>query len=160
VLARFYGFDNEFDRTDMKLPDALDNFSALLLIGDSALRESRYGHDCHIYDLGEIWYHFTRLPFVFALWIINRSAIVGRENEVKELLRTLRQAKSIARQNLSNYVEGSGLEWYGADELIAYWRTISYDLGPDEIQGIKVFYGHAAELGLISKVPELLFFPG
>jgi chorismate dehydratase len=160
VLARFFGFDNEFERTDLKLPDALSRFSALLLIGDAALRESLEGHDCYIYDLGEIWYRFTGLPFVFALWIINRAAIVGRENEVRELVRSLQEAKCIARQKLAGYVEGSGLEWFGAEELIAYWKTISYDLGAEEIKGVKAFYNHAAELGIIAAAPDLNFFPG
>jgi chorismate dehydratase len=159
ILARFFGFDNEFERSDLKLPDALDQFSALMLIGDTALRESQASHDCYIYDLGEIWHRFTGLPFVYALWIINRASIVGRENEVRELVRSLQDAKCIARQNLSFYVEGSGLEWFGADELIAYWKTISYELGAEEVKGVKVFYNHAAELGLIQGAPDLHFFP-
>ncbi len=159
ILARFFGFDNEFERTDLKLSDALDRFSALLLIGDAALRASLEPHYCNIYDLGEIWHHFTGLPFVFALWIINRAAIVGRENEVRVLARSLQKAKCVARQKLSGYVEGSGLEWFGTDELIAYWKAISYDLGAEEIKGVTAFYNHASELGIIAGAPDLKFFP-
>ncbi len=159
VLTRFFGFDNEFERTVLTMPAALDRFSALLLIGDAALKESLEGHDVHIYDLGEIWYRFTGLPFVFALWIINRAAIVGREDDVRDLLRTLLKAKCIARDNLPGYVSGSGLEWFGTEELISYWKTISYELGAEEIKGVTAFYTHAAELGIIERVPDLNFLP-
>jgi len=46
--------------------EALQEFDACLLIGDSALRENRLSHK-HVYDLGTLWSAHTGLPFVYAL---------------------------------------------------------------------------------------------
>jgi chorismate dehydratase len=160
ILARFYGFKNEFIRTDMMPHDPLNSFGALLLIGDSAMRESMKASDGYVYDLGELWFRFTGLPFVYALWVVNRKSIVGKEEQMYDLARTLHKAKTICRNHLPSYVNGSGVEWYGIDELISYWQTISYDLGAPEIEGVRSFYHYSAELGIIKEAPELSFLPG
>jgi chorismate dehydratase len=53
------------------LEDAAD---ALLFIGNEGLRH-RYGVQDypHTYDLGEEWYQWTGLPFVFARWIVRKD---------------------------------------------------------------------------------------
>lgn len=51
-----------------------DAYDAYLLMGNEGLRH-RYGvpgHP-HRYDLGEEWYQWTALPFVFARWIIRQT---------------------------------------------------------------------------------------
>lgn len=160
ILARFLHINNTFHRTTLPLKDALNEFSALLLIGDTALKENINNTSCHIYDLGELWFRFTGLPFVFALWIVNRSAVVGLEQEVSELSAALLAAKEIARQNLVRYAaEPGGLEWLTLSQREDYWRTISYDLGEDQLKGLTTFYFHAAELGIIKSSPRLEFFP-
>ena len=45
--------------------------------------------------------------------------------------------------------------WISAKGLIEYWRTISYDLTPKHLQGLRAFYAYAAELSLIDNVPEI-----
>jgi chorismate dehydratase len=160
ILARYLHINNTFHRTTLPLQDALKEFSALLLIGDKALRENINNPSCHIYDLGELWLRFTGLPFVFALWIVNRTAVDGLEQEVSELSAALLAAKEIARQNLVRYAsEPGGLEWLTLSQREDYWRTISYDLGEDHLKGLTTFYSHAAELGIIKSSPKLEFFP-
>ena len=160
ILGKFMGFSNEFHRTDKMPHEALDSSGALLLIGDQAMRESMNLAGCHLYDLGELWFRFTGLPFVYALWIVNRLSVAGRENQVSDLAHTLLRAKVLCRDHLSSYVKGSGVEWYGTDELISYWQTISYDLGRPEIKGVTLFFRYAAELGIIEQAPVLSFLPG
>lgn len=160
ILRKFLGSRNEFHRTDRMPREALDTSGALLLIGDQAMRESMAPPEgCHVYDLGELWFRFTGLPFVYALWIVNRKSVAGKEIQVAELARTLLRAKAECRHCLPSYVKGSGVEWYGTDELISYWQTISYDLGPPEIEGVTLFYQYAAELCIIEQAPDLAFLP-
>ncbi|WP_237754194.1 MqnA/MqnD/SBP family protein [Geobacter sp. OR-1] len=113
----------------------------------------------YVYDLGELWFRFTGLPFVYALWVVNRESVAGKEEQVIDLARALQQAKVASRDRLSLYVTGSRLEWYGVDNLLSYWQTISYDLGEREIAGVRSFYQYASELGIIGQSPELSFFP-
>lgn len=159
ILSKFYGFQNSFVRTDQMPDSVVDSIGGLLLIGDNALRESAKASGMYVYDLGELWYRFTGLPFVYALWLVNRHSTAGRESQVADLAARLINAKLVSRNNLFSYVEGSNLEWYGADNLVAYWKTISYDLGKAEIEGLSCFYRSAAELGIIEADPALSFMP-
>jgi chorismate dehydratase len=159
ILAKFFAFKNEFQRTDVLPQQADDDFGALLLIGNQAMRMSMAVSDYHVYDLGDLWYRFTGLPFVYALWVVNRQSVAGQEGSVIDLARTLHQAKGACRDRLSSYVQGSGLEWYGVDNLVSYWQTISYDLGKLEMEGLRTFYRYSYELGIIEHLPELVFFP-
>ena len=59
--------------------------SALLLIGDTALRERMNSQGLFVYDLGELWRELTGLPFVFALWIVTRQAAEKKAGEVRNL---------------------------------------------------------------------------
>jgi chorismate dehydratase len=56
----------------LTLEDACD---AILLIGNEGLRQ-RHGilEYPHSYDLGDEWYQWTGLPFVFARWIVRKDA--------------------------------------------------------------------------------------
>ncbi|HEX9023653.1 MAG TPA: MqnA/MqnD/SBP family protein, partial [Geobacteraceae bacterium] len=49
------------------------------------------------------------------------------------------------------------MEWLGREALVDYWRTISYDLTPQHIEGVRRFFRMAHELGLLPSDPELRF---
>ncbi len=159
ILARNFNFDNLFERTSLPLPEALKTFGALLLIGDAALRESMRNPGLFIYDLGELWHKFTGLPFVFALWMVTREAAAKKNIEVKSLSAELLAAKRIAYDSYGAIAEKSReREWIGRESLVDYWRTISYDLTPRHIEGVRTFFRYAWELGLLSEEPEIRMF--
>lgn len=162
ILGCFMGFDNSFHRTDLELKNAFSSFSALLLIGDTAMRESLKADGCHVYDLGELWHAHTGLPFVFALWIVNRKAVSGREDELREFSRDLAEAKRIAAERIAEYASNAdGYDWFGKPELLSYWQeNISYDFGEAEQKGVLTFYRYASELDIITSIPDLVFLPG
>jgi chorismate dehydratase len=156
LLARKFCFQNRFERTSLPLPEALEQFSALLLIGDAALREGLGRRGFHVYDLGELWYDFTGLPFVFALWIATREAAEEKESEMKLLSRELLAAKRIAYDSYESIAaESSEQKWIDRKNLAEYWRTISYDLTPRHLEGVRTFFRFAFELGLLDEEPEI-----
>lgn len=142
--------------------EALCSAPALLLIGDAALRSSMAvsGTGMRIYDLGSLWYEWTGLPFVFALWFCTCTAAKERYQEVRKLAEQLVQAKGIAgleREIIADLSPEAA--WMGREGLIAYWReNIFYELGEAQQEGLRLFYRYAAELGLIPQAPELHFF--
>lgn len=159
ILGRQYGFRNEMRRTSLPLKEALGEFSALLLIGDAALRESMSDHGLHVYDLGELWYVYTGFPFVFALWLVTDRAVKEKRGEVATLSARLIEAKEQACRSYEEIAASCAeREWMSRDSLVDYWRTISYDLGPEHLRGVSTFYRFAAELGLIERAPELRIF--
>lgn len=72
---RFVAGDAE--AADLRRIGAEDSYDARLVIGDAALMlrsgaiPSPYQH---VYDLGEEWKLWTGLPFVFAVWVAQRTA--------------------------------------------------------------------------------------
>src|SRR5436190_675340 len=49
---------------------------AVLLIGDRAMRACLPGF-AHAYDLGQEWFDWTGLPFVYAVWAVREGADLG-----------------------------------------------------------------------------------
>lgn len=159
LLARKYRFTNRFERTPLPLADALIRFPALLLIGDQALRGAATPGPYRIYDLGELWQEFTGLPFVFALWIVRREAARAKRAELTALCRDLIAAKEVAYRSYREIAESSPERaWLGVDELVDYWRTISYELTETHLDGARCFFKHAFEMGLIASLPTIRFF--
>lgn len=156
ILKKFYGFHNTFIRSPHSLKESLAIFPAMLLIGDSALKEAAECRDFYVYDLGILWYKFTSLPFVFALWILRKEIAEKYPNEVAGLVSALHAAKTIARGSLDSLADKCGyMDWMGHDQLVDYWRAISYDLSSSHMESLKIFYSYAAEIGILPCEPEI-----
>lgn len=134
-----------------------DDSSALLLIGDSALRASLEKTDLFVYDLGELWYSWTGLPFVFALWLC-RNEIAGSV-ELTTLARQLIQAKERVPDQLEKIAAGAKeAGWLGRERLLAYWRdNISYQFDEREQAGLMLYFVKCFEVGLIAALPAVRF---
>ncbi|MDD2898132.1 MAG: menaquinone biosynthesis protein [Desulfuromonadaceae bacterium] len=130
---------------------------ALLLIGDSALRASLEESGLYTYDLGDLWYSWTGLPFVFALWLCRNE--VADTEELRSLACQLIQAKNKAPEQLEQIAaQTAECRWMGSDRLLAYWRdNISYQLDEQAQAGLMLYYTYCYENGLIDAVPRLHF---
>jgi chorismate dehydratase len=141
VLLAERGLKPEF----VPLPsyDSAAEFDNVLLIGDAAIdfvrREFVPSRDCEdgspsheIFDLGAAWFEMTKLPFVYAVWVLRR----GIENS--ELKRQLREAKAFGLDTLDHIINTRpefDLE-FRKDYL--GWH-IHFHLGTDEKRGIARF---------------------
>lgn len=56
-----------FERQPLEQPE-----TAAVVIGDRTI--GLENHYQYVYDLGEHWYEFTRMPFVFAVWVLMQDA--------------------------------------------------------------------------------------
>ena len=161
MLREFFQVpETEFVKGDIPQADLPDHPLPMLLIGDRALRGHRVlSERSMVIDLGELWYHYTGLPFVFALWIINRQASSGKEAELRNFAGQLRQSREKASRS---YAEMAAVAeeraWMGEQALADYWQRVSYDLDPLHIEGLRCFYLLLEKHGLIDKAPELDFF--
>ena len=159
ILKKRYGCENIFRTTNLPLNDAMSEAPATLLIGDTALKASQSLHGLFVYDLGDLWYSWTKTPFVFALWFASKHAFASLASELCVLAGQLQRSKLYAMENLESIAEASpDVSWMGQDALLSYWRTnLSYDLSKEHCNGLKLFYRLSAELGLIETAPELAF---
>lgn len=160
LLGKRFGFNCSYTVHQSGLEEALAEAPALLLIGDSALRESLHNPSLYKYDLGQLWTEWTGLPFVFALWLCRRETAIANPEEVARLAEELVASKAHALRNLQSIAEQStDADWMGVDRLAAYWReNISYDLGDLHLEGLRLFFRYCAESGLLERAPELHFF--
>lgn len=159
LLAEFYGFSNVICRVpERPVEKRMAAGAPALLIGDRALRAS-FVATGHVYDLGELWYRFTGLPFVFALWILRREAAQNKREEVAALLQQLGQSRSRAFASLEAVAAATPeRDWMGEADLVAYWRCISYELDDRHLAGLRRYFSLAVKHGLLPAIPEIRFF--
>jgi predicted solute-binding protein len=138
VLLAERGLKPEF----VELRGAPDKTQNALLIGNPAIAFRRGEHSHQIWDLGAAWYELTRLPFVYAVWALQRKT------SLEPLRRQLREAKDFGLDTL-DYLIDNRTEYdreFRKDYL--GWH-IHYHLGADEKRGIDRFVEllrkHAAE---------------
>jgi chorismate dehydratase len=127
IFKKFYQLDPEFveegNSNDLKLLPRL-------IIGDPAIDFRRHA-SCSVLDLGEEWYRFTGLPFIFARWCLHKDhphqeKIIQLLYEAKE--RGLREREKIA------------LSYSDPVFALRYFTDyICYDCGLEEERGIKLF---------------------
>lgn len=160
ILKKYYRFTNTFLTMNVAKPsDAFRSCPAVLVIGDTALKWASSGLSLYRYDLGEVWRSLTGLPFVFALWILRKEAAEARFGEVALISRQLREAKEAALSSLQSIAEECcERTWMDKEELVCYWRTISYDLSQRHLEGVSTFFRGAREVGVLSREPEIVFF--
>lgn len=159
ILQKFYRYSNEF------IPVVVDgSFApgrtcpAVLVIGDMALKWNVKFPDMYQYDLGDLWFSRTGLPFVFALWMIRDDIVRALPEEAARIRGNLLEAKRIAVTTLEELVSaGTEYDWMGRETLLDYWKIISYDLTPWHLEGVKTFFRFSREIGVLEKEPAIDF---
>jgi chorismate dehydratase len=146
ILTRFYQIDCRYQGSDLTLHDGLSDHSAYLLIGDDALREALKWPGLFIYDLGDLWYRETGLPFVFALWIAGR----GKKKEIESFKKDLDRARRLALNNLRTVARACPFRrWLDEEDLVAYWKGLSFDFDKKHMKGLELFRRYLKEMELI-----------
>lgn len=103
-----------------------------LLIGDRALEFALAPHDHEIWDLGAAWFELTRLPFVYAVWALQRGA------DNLELRRHLREARDFGLDTLDAIIADRPEFTYEFRKDYLGWH-IHYHLRSDEKRGLARF---------------------
>ncbi len=133
--------------------------AAFLAIGDEALRLGTHELYPHRLDLGEEWFKWTGLPFVFALWVIQRQLIEQWNGSVKTAIESLLEAKRWGlanRQRICQQAAHKGL--LNALELEEYYRHLNFDLDRGQQNGLRQFYRYLTQIGETLSAPPLEIF--
>jgi chorismate dehydratase len=136
----------------------LAQHDAGLLIGDPALQidRSRY----LTLDLAEEWIRFTGKPFVFAFWAIREEAlqVADPAEDLSAIFQTSRD-HGLLPENLSliarEWAPRLGIGESGARNYLT--DNIYYYLDAACLEGLRLFYRYAAEIGALPPAPEMLF---
>lgn len=130
---------------------------AILLIGDRAIQppSERF---LATWDLGEEWYAWTGLPFVFAMWVANDTSRVS-EKALSKIEVALRQSRDRGVSRLHEIARREapllGLSLPVTTEYLT--NNLQFHLGSPERSGLKMFYDLASALELAPKGVELVF---
>lgn len=160
ILNEFYQLNNVTDVVpDVPIEDLIKQQQPALLIGDRALRLAhQLPPGIKVFDLGDIWYQQTGLPFVFALWMINRNALDRFALQLADLGRQLLKSREqlLKKPDLQAMVvaESVGL---AVATIIDYWETIDYRLEKDHLLGLQLFFQLCKKYNLLDDEPELNF---
>lgn len=157
LFAKWLGGERAYSSMAPSLDSMLGSCDAALLIGDPALQVDRAQYVT--LDLAEEWQARTGKSFVFAFWAIRGAALAGRDGAA------ITKVFRISRDHglLPEHLEAIAQEWaprLGLSlELVRSYlvRNIHYYLDPPCLEGLKLFYRLAAEIGALPPALELEF---
>lgn len=157
LMAKKWQLEPEFIPVEPKIEKMLKSADGALLIGDPALALGKTTPaGLQLYDLGEEWVNWTGKPFVFAFWAVRKAA-----NPDAQVARDFQLSRDhgLEAQNMARIAS----EWrtrigLTEDEITQYFtRNIEYRLAPDCLEGLKLFYRYAEEIGALPPAPQLDF---
>ena len=160
LFANVWHTRPEFVPGDAELTDverfADEPHDARLVIGDAALvlgtRASLQGSRLlypFVYDLGAEWKRWTGLPFVFAVWVAQRSTSVDRALSVHA---TLIESRAWGLQHLDQLAERAALSsGVGTGACREYLSGLDYGLSYPHLAGLTNFFNRLVEVG---RVPD------
>jgi len=127
---------------------------AVLLIGDRAIH-SPAAQFAAVWDLGDEWRRWSKLPFVFAMWVA-RSGL-----NLQGLDSALADARDCGVANLQQIAETEAAALgLTVPQCLSYLRdNLHFYLGTGERRGLELFYQKASELGLAPHGIQLTTVP-
>jgi len=150
-LSRQIGIEPEYRHWPIEQPlEAIDT-DAVLIIGDRAMRDHFAGYQ-GVWDLGQVWWDWTGLPFVFACWVSRRPVVDRKLVSALEATRDegLACVEAMAAREAPRY----GLS---RERCLAYLKDdLRFCLHGPELEGLRRFRRMAMESGLIPTGNELM----
>ena len=153
LLAKKWGVRPRTFWFDQARDDAFEQGAdAALFIGDVALRDGLHAEMPFRYDLGQVWWEMTGLPFAFAVW----QAAGGSDAQLRRLHRVLLESRAYGCGHRAELAARWAPSFGFTPEFLdAYWAGLSFDLDAAMIEGLRTYYRLAAEIGEIERAPEL-----
>jgi chorismate dehydratase len=156
VLCREWGIQPEFAPRRGPLSEVLEDFDALLLIGDEALHLLRVEAYPYHFDLGAAWKSVTGLPMVYAVCAARRDFVEARPDAaaaVGAALLASRDACAAAPE--ATAAAAAQVYDFSQAYLAGYFDKLKFGFTPDYRAGLREFYRRAAEIGELERVPDL-----
>ena len=158
LFEKWLGSGKTFTPMAPNIDKMLAQHDAGLVIGDPALKVDRSRY--LTLDLAEEWIRWTGKPFVFAFWAV-RGAALSEADPTLDLGTIFRDSRNhgLEPENLNQIAR----EWaprLGLSEAsVRTYLTdnIHYQLDAGCLEGLRLFYRYAAEIGALPAAPELRF---
>ncbi len=143
LFARWWGADPEYVPAAPNLEAMLERADAALLIGDKGMLAQAEG--LYVADLGEEWFHWTGLPFVWALWLGRREHIRPR------LVETLLEARDWGLEHIDQIIRAETARLGAPESLVRHYLCdiMQYQMTPAHEEALARFREECQKLRLI-----------
>lgn len=135
----FFEFFNKFPKFSQN--NNSENMISKVIIGDEALKVY-FSKKRYVYDLAEIWYNFTKLPFVFGLWIGNKDSYLKKQELFKIFYKILKKA-------IRGYKIPLSYKDFSQEQIENYFENIDYNLNETHKKSLKLFENLAKKWKII-----------
>ncbi|MBT3178491.1 MAG: menaquinone biosynthesis protein [Desulfobacula sp.] len=132
---------------------------AALVIGDTALLHPWAQTFEYCIDLGQLWYEMTKLPFVFAVWVVRRSFAEKYPSRVKDIHKLLLTSKDQGYQNIDKVIE-AGKNKLGLERSVIkeYFDLLYCDFDDKKVQAMGLFFDSLLDQGILNERADIEFF--
>ena len=137
----------------------LGDTTAVMAIGDEALRLSAAGTMPFELDLGQAWQELTGLPFVFGVWAVRRDFAAEQPEITDSLHRMLLRSRDWGLGSLAE-LSRIAAACFGMTpaRILTYFRRLNYSLDPEHEEGLATFFNYLYNLGELDEAPQLEYF--
>lgn len=152
ILAERYGVVPKTEPLRMESLTTDSHADAVLLIGDRAMHSPQESF-VEVMDLGQFWYDWTGLPFVFAMWVARREVNTEGVDEA------LSHARDLGIANVADIAREEAPR-LGISETLAHTyltRNLHYHLTSAERSGLKLFSELAAQHNLVKPNVDIVY---
>lgn len=149
ILAERYGVYPTTEPLPMDSVTTASSADAVLLIGDRAMHQPDESFE-EVIDLGKMWYDWTGLPFVFAMWVARQDAdISGIEAALDE---SRDRGVAAIRRIASEQAPLLALDRTTAQDYLS--QNLNFHLTSAERSGLELFRQLAQQQNLLLPEPS------
>ncbi len=132
---------------------------AALVIGDTALIHPWDQQFKYCFDLGQLWYEMTNLPFVFAVWAVRKSFAQKYPELVTKIHAALLASKKNGYKNIDQIIkDGKNKLGIPTDRVKHYFDLLYCDLDDQKIRAMKLFFDSLYERKILKEKVDVQFF--
>ncbi len=149
ILEEFWGVVPVYS-TGRVLSEEAKDCSAVMAIGDDALRLTASDeYPIHL-DLGDVWFKHTGLPFVFAVCAVNKDFCAAHSEQISQVQSEFVRCRKEGAEQLSSICKSVAPRIpMDCESCYAYLRAIEYDLSEKKIAALERFFGYLTKRGTI-----------
>ncbi len=131
---------------------------AVLVIGDKALSRDWEEWFEYKFDLGQLWYEMTQLPFVFAVWAVRRSFAQNHPDIVNDIHQLLLESKAMGDEHMDQVIADGQKRTHFEYALIKQYFDLLYcDLDEKKITAMQLFFDSLFEQDVLTRKPVIEF---
>ena len=141
------------------IKDVSKDTDAILVIGDTALTKPWNSYFKYKFDLGNLWYKSTNLPFVFALWVVRKSYAEKHPKIVKKTIKLFYKSREQGFANMDTIIK-QGIKKLNLNKSLVreYYDLLYCNLDDQKIKSLKLFFSFLHKQHILPEKVILDFF--